>query len=139
MAKKSENENGLVAEARTDFKTSDGALVDVAEQAPVPRLLDYIFEAAVNATATDVHLDPHEDGMVIRYRIDGMLHDVLNVAPSTALALVSRVKVLSNLDIVERRHAQDGRLSVSLGDEDHDMRIGTIPTTCARSKRPEAA
>ncbi len=129
MAKKSENENGLTAEARTDFKTSDGALVDVAEQAPVPRLLDYIFEAAVNATATDVHLDPHEDGMVIRYRIDGMLHDVLNVAPSTALALVSRVKVLSNLDIVERRHAQDGRLSVSLGDEDHDMRIGTIPTT----------
>lgn len=129
MAKKRDKEEGISTAARTDFKTSDGALVDVAEQAPVPRLLDYIFEAAVDAKATDVHLDPHEDGMVIRYRIDGMLHDVLNVAPSTALALVSRVKVLSNMDIVERRHAQDGRISLDVGDEQHDVRTATVPTT----------
>jgi type II secretory ATPase GspE/PulE/Tfp pilus assembly ATPase PilB-like protein len=129
MAKKKEEEEVEAAEERSDFKTSDGALVDVAEQAPVPRLLDYIFEAAVDSQATDIHFDPHEDGMVIRYRIDGLLHDVLNVAPATALALVSRVKVLANMDIVERRHAQDGRISITVGEDEHDVRVATVPTT----------
>ncbi len=129
MAKGNKSQSVSASDAVYDFKTRDGALVDVAEQAPVPRLLDYIFEAAITARATDVHFDPHEDGLVIRYRIDGLLHDVLNVAPSTALALVSRIKVLSNLDIVERRHAQDGRLSVTIGEGEHDMRVATVPTT----------
>lgn len=129
MAKKQKGERDGLGEARYDFKTRDGSLVDVAEQAPVPRLLDYIFEAGINANATDIHLDQHEDGLVVRYRIDGMLHDVLNVAPSTALALVSRVKVLANMDIVERRHAQDGRMSISIGESDHDIRVATVPTT----------
>jgi len=129
MAKKNKGGNGPDTETSYDFKTSDGALVDVAEQAPVPRLLDYVFEAGVNANCTDVHFDPHEDGLVVRFRIDGILHDVLNVAPSTALALVSRIKVLSNMDIVERRHAQDGRLSVTLSGDEHDMRVATVPTT----------
>jgi len=128
MAKRNEEETAA-AEERHDFQTSDGALVDVAEQAPVPRLLDYIFEAAINAQSTDIHFDPHEDGMVIRYRIDGLLHDVLNVTPATALALISRIKVLANLDIVERRHAQDGRIGVTVGDQDHDVRVATVPTT----------
>jgi len=129
MAKKTKGGNGPDTETSYDFKTSDGALVDVAEQAPVPRLLDYIFEAGINANSTDIHFDPHEDGLVVRFRIDGILHDVLNVAPSTALALVSRIKVLSNMDIVERRHAQDGRLSVTLAGGEHDMRVATVPTT----------
>jgi len=129
MAKKKQEEPAAPVEERSDFVTSDGALVDVAEQAPVPRLLDYIFEAAINANSTDIHFDPHEDGLVIRYRIDGMLHDVLNVAPSTALALISRIKVLANLDIVERRHSQDGRISVTVNDEPHDVRVATVPTT----------
>ncbi|MHC4712288.1 MAG: GspE/PulE family protein [Planctomycetota bacterium] len=130
MAKKKESQKVAGKDAQYDFKTTDGALVDVAEQAPVPRLLDYVFEAAIGSRATDVHFDPHEDGLVIRYRIDGLLHDVLNVAPSTALAVVSRLKVLANMDIVERRHSQDGRLSVAVGDHgEHDMRVGTVPTT----------
>lgn len=129
MARKNKDGDGPSTETSYDFKTSDGALVDVAEQAPVPRLLDYVFEAAVGATSTDIHFDPHEDGLVVRFRIDGILHDVLNVAPATALALVSRIKVLSNMDIVERRHAQDGRLSVTVSGGEHDMRVGTVPTT----------
>ncbi len=129
MARKNDEEPAAPIEPRSDFKTSDGALVDVADQAPVPRLLDYIFEAAVNANTTDIHFDPHEDGLVIRFRIDGELHDVLNIAPATALAVVSRIKVLANMDIVERRHGQDGRISVTIGDHEHDVRVGTVPTT----------
>ena len=129
MAKKKEEQAVAMGQERSDFKTSDGALIDVAEQAPVPRLLDYVFEAAVNSNATDIHFDPHEDGMVIRYRIDGFLHDVLNVAPATAMALISRIKVLANMDIVERRHAQDGRISVTVGEQEHDVRVATVPTT----------
>jgi type IV pilus assembly protein PilB len=129
MAKKKGEEIAVTNEGQHDFRTSDGALVDVAEQAPVPRLLDYIFEAAVDANATDVHFDPHEDGMVIRFRIDGFLHDVLNVAPATALAVVSRIKVLANMDIVERRHAQDGRIGITVGEVEHDVRVATVPTT----------
>lgn len=129
MGKKKDEEAAVTGEGQHDFRTSDGALVDVAEQAPVPRLLDYVFEAAVDANATDIHFDPHEDGMVIRFRIDGMLHDVLNIAPATALAAVSRVKVLANMDIVERRHAQDGRISITVGEHEHDVRVATVPTT----------
>jgi len=129
MAKSDEQEPQPVAEEQMDFKTSDGALIDVADQAPIPRLLDYIVEAATTAKATDIHFDPHEDGLIIRFRVDGVLHDVMNVPPSTALSLVSRIKVLANLDIVERRHAQDGRISFAVGEEQHDMRIGTVPTT----------
>ena len=129
MAKKTPQEPAEPVAERSDFKTSDGALVDVAEQAPVPRLLDYIFEAAIDAKATDIHFDPHEDGLVVRYRIDGMLHDVLNVAPATALAVVSRIKVLANMDIVERRHAQDGHIGITVGEESHDVRVATVPTT----------
>ncbi len=129
MARKRQGGSGPENETLYDFKTSDGALIDVAEQAPVPRLLDYIFEAGITANSTDIHFDWHEDGLVVRFRIDGVLHDVLNVAPSTALALVSRLKVLANMDIVERRHAQDGRLSVTLFGNEHDMRLATVPTT----------
>lgn len=129
MAKKKDGEVANAGEDRYDFKTSDGNLLDVAEQAPITKLLDYILEAGVNSTATDIHFDPHEDGMVIRFRIDGILHDVMNVVPSTALALVSRVKVMANMDIVERRHSQDGRITLEIGEDAHDARISTLPTT----------
>ncbi|HOV32724.1 MAG TPA: ATPase, T2SS/T4P/T4SS family [Candidatus Hydrogenedens sp.] len=87
-----------------------------------------ILEGAVKAGATDIHLDPQEPEMRVRYRIDGILHDVMSIHPSMQGAVVSRIKILSDLDITETRHPQDGHMNLEVEGRELDIRVATLPT-----------
>jgi len=114
--------------------TSSGqkkALENIAREAsgmPVIKLVSTIIEGAVNAGATDVHLDPQEPEMRVRYRIDGILHDVMSIPPDIEQAVISRVKIMSDMDITETRHPQDGHISLEVAGMEYDVRVATLPT-----------
>lgn len=103
-------------------------LKEIAENAAAPELLDQIISRGFDSRATDIHFDPQQGRYRIRYRIDGQLHEVLEVESSDAHALVGRVKVISDLKIIERRHPQDGHFTFVHGDRPHTLRVSTIPT-----------
>lgn len=94
----------------------------------VRKLVDTIMASGINARATDIHFDPHEDGLRVRYRIDGILHDTMNIPLSSVSGVLTRLKVLGNLDITERRHAQDGRIGRIIDGREIEMRVATVPT-----------
>ena len=100
-------------------------LVDVVGPGP---LVDLLLERAFELGATDVHFDPRADGLMVRLRVDGMMHDILLLEPATAPQVVSRLKLLAGMDITERRHAQDGHIASSALKEQRDVRIGSCPT-----------
>jgi len=111
--------------------TEKPLLEEVARQAagvPVVKLVTTILEGAINAGATDIHLDPQDPEMRVRYRIDGILHDVMSIPREIQNAVVSRIKIISDMDITETRHPQDGHLSLSMADMEYDVRIATLPT-----------
>ncbi|GAC1467670.1 MAG: hypothetical protein NVSMB9_09540 [Isosphaeraceae bacterium] len=99
-----------------------------ASNAPLPELVGQFFDKAIECRATDIHFDPQENGLRIRFRIDGQLQDILTLEPALTTAVISRIKVLSNLNIVERRHSQDGRVTIQHLNRPRDLRIATFPT-----------
>lgn len=99
-----------------------------ASGATVIKLVSTIIEGAVNSGATDIHLDPQEPEMRVRYRIDGVLHDVMSIPENIELAVISRIKILAELDITETRHPQDGHISTDIGGKEFDIRVATLPT-----------
>jgi len=99
-----------------------------ASGVPVMKLVTTIIEGAVNSGATDIHLDPQDPEMRVRYRIDGILHDVMSIPIETQNAVVSRIKIMSDMDITETRHPQDGHISMEIGDQEFDIRVATLPT-----------
>ena len=104
---------------------------EIAQQAagvPVIKLVQTIIEGAANSGATDIHLDPQEPEMRVRYRIDGVLHDVMSIPPEIEPAVVSRLKIMADIDITETRHPQDGHISVDVGEMEFDIRVATMPT-----------
>lgn len=101
------------------------SLVDVV--GPVP-LVDLLLERAFELGATDVHLDPREDGLHVRLRLDGLLHDILTLGADLAPQVVSRLKLMAKMDITERRLAQDGHIASSLLRRQRDIRVGSCPT-----------
>ena len=101
---------------------------DSANQAPAIRLVNSIIERAVTERASDIHLEPREDEFSVRMRIDGLLRDILTVPRELQSAVIARLKVMSNLDIAERRVPQDGRFNVKVKDKDIDLRVSTLPT-----------
>jgi len=103
------------------------AIAAEASGASVIKLVNTILHGAVNSGATDVHLDPQEPEMRIRYRIDGVLHDVMSVPKETVQAVVSRVKIMADMDITENRRPQDGHFSLDLEDREFDVRVATMP------------
>ncbi|GMW01583.1 MAG: hypothetical protein AMXMBFR84_27200 [Candidatus Hydrogenedentota bacterium] len=103
-------------------------IVREAQGAPVVKLVSTIIEGAVNSGATDIHMDPQEPEMRVRYRIDGVLHDVMSIAPEIEAAVISRIKILADLDITETRRPQDGHISLEVGDDEFDVRVATLPT-----------
>jgi len=105
----------------------DAADSDDVDQTPTVRLLDALLGDAVRAHASDVHVEPQREGIRIRYRIDGVLRDVLTVPRSAGPGMVSRLKIMSGLDIAERRVPQDGRARVSVDDHTLDARVSTLP------------
>ena len=103
-------------------------IVKEAEGAPVIKLVSTIIEGAINSGATDIHLDPQEPEMRVRYRIDGVLHDVMSIAPEIEAAVISRVKIMSDLDITETRRPQDGHIRIESKEREFDVRVATLPT-----------
>ena len=95
---------------------------------PAVRLVSNIISVAYNKKASDIHIDPQASGMVARVRVDGVLRDVLQVPAALSTQLVSRIKIISDLDIAERRAPQDGRFMVRIGDKRLDLRVSTLPT-----------
>lgn len=91
--------------------------------------VELLLERATQLRATDIHLDPNENGLRVRLRVDGMLHDVLQVPPEQSLQMVSRVKLMAEMDISEKRLAQDGHISRQFLDQRRDVRVGSGPTT----------
>jgi type IV pilus assembly protein PilB len=114
----------------------DGQIADLekmAREALVIKLVNLLIHQAVQERATDIHLEPHEKLLKVRYRIDGALHDAASPPKSLHLAIVSRVKILAEMDIAERRLPQDGRVRVRLGDRQIDLRVSTLPTLYGES------
>jgi type IV pilus assembly protein PilB len=99
-----------------------------AEGAPIIRLTNNIIAVALKKGASDIHIEPMEKGLRVRYRIDGVLRQEMMLPKKVQLPLVSRVKIISRLDITERRMPQDGRITLKLGNKSIDFRVSTIPT-----------
>jgi len=104
-------------------------LMDTEDDAPVIRLINAILSQAVREQASDVHIETFEDKLVVRFRIDGVLTEVLSPKRMLAPLLVSRLKVMAKLDIAEKRVPQDGRISIRLAGHAVDLRVSTIPST----------
>lgn len=102
-------------------------LLDDADDAPVIRLINGILQEAIRARASDVHVEPYETRLSVRYRIDGTLSEKLALPARLAPVLVSRVKVMARLDIAQKRIPQDGRFSLNLGERRIDVRVSTLP------------
>jgi len=98
------------------------------EEAPVIKLANLILVQAIKDRASDIHLEPFEKSMRLRYRLDGVLADATPPPKSMQLALASRLKIMSSLDIAERRLPQDGRMRVKVGGRDYDIRVSVLPT-----------
>ena len=108
-------------------------LQELASQPPVVKLLNLILLQSIKDRASDVHFEPFEDKYAIRYRVDGILYDITNPPKNLALAISSRIKVMANLDIAERRLPQDGRIMISVEGKNVDLRISTLPTVFGES------
>jgi general secretion pathway protein E len=104
-------------------------LMDLAQRAPIIRLVNTILFQAARSRASDIHVEPYEHEVKVRFRIDGVLHHRFSQPKQFAAALVSRLKVMAHLDIAERRLPQDGRTGVKIGDKEIDIRVSTIPTS----------
>lgn len=107
-------------------RTSD--LLSGDEDAPVIRLINGILQEAIRTRASDIHIEPYETRLAVRFRIDGALRDMLSLSERLAPLLVSRVKVMAQLDIAKKRVPQDGRFSLNLGDRAVDVRVSTLPS-----------
>ncbi len=103
-------------------------LKDLASEAPVIRLVNQIVFRAVETRASDIHIEPFEDRLRIRYRYDGVLHEMESPPPRLIPAIVSRIKIMARLDIAERRLPQDGRIKLAVRGQEVDFRVSTIPS-----------
>lgn len=120
QAVKSTNEEIAARQANTNVKT-------ITQDSPISKALTSILEFAVKSKASDIHIEPLEDGLVIRCRIDGVLRKVMELPKAIEPALVSRIKILSNLKIDEHRIPQDGQFAVLVADKEVDLRIAISP------------
>ncbi|WP_316205382.1 GspE/PulE family protein [Bradyrhizobium sp. SZCCHNS3004] len=130
QASHDETRVGTVAEAS---EADVQRLRDIASEAPIIRLVNQIIANAVEARASDVHIEPNVDQVLVRYRIDGVLRSVQVLSADLRAAVTSRVKIMSKLDIAERRLPQDGRIKIAVRGIDIDFRVSTIPTAFGES------
>jgi type IV pilus assembly protein PilB len=127
--RREENNLGDVAEAlRAEQVAAAPDLTLASEDAPIVRYVNSLLEQAIQNRASDLHLEPTENDMRVRYRIDGVLHEVDTVPRHVQGALVSRLKIMSNVDITERRVPQNGRITVQVNQRSIDLRLATLPT-----------
>jgi type IV pilus assembly protein PilB len=123
-------ENIDVTASRVEDQEVDlAALRQQVEDAPVVRLVNLMMAEAIDARASDIHVEPARDRVTVRFRIDGVLHEVMKPPKHLQMAIISRIKVLADLDIAIRLLPQDGRLTVHLPDREVDLRVSTLPTS----------
>jgi general secretion pathway protein E len=103
-------------------------LLDSEDNAPIIRLINALLTQAIKDNASDIHIEPYENRLVVRLRVDGVLREALQTRRAVAGAVVSRIKVMSKLDIAEKRLPQDGRISLRVGGRAIDVRVSTIPS-----------
>jgi len=117
-----------MSDVPSDFGAMLGISSSSSEDAPVVKLLQTVFEEALKTRASDVHIEPQEKSLIIRFRIDGVLHVQTEADSKISTALVLRLKLMSGLDISEKRLPQDGRFAIKLRNSNVDVRISTMPT-----------
>ncbi len=108
-------------------------LRDMASEAPVIRLVNLIVQRAVQSRASDIHIEPFEGQLKVRYRVDGVLQEVESPPSSSTAAVISRIKIMANLNIAERRLPQDGRIPLRVQGKEFDLRVSTVPTLYGES------
>ena len=116
----------LIQETEEDIDL--GELKGAVEEAPVVKLVNLILSEAITRGASDIHLEPYEKSLRVRYRIDGVLYDVMQPPAKLRAALSSRIKIMAELDIAERRLPQDGRIKLKIKNRAVDLRVSTLPT-----------
>ena len=104
-------------------------LLDDTSDAPIIKLVNHILSESIKARASDIHFEPYQDGFKVRYRVDGILYDLLSPPKWIQPSLISRIKVVAKLNIAEKRLPQDGRIEVKAGDQEIDIRVSTLPTS----------
>ena len=117
----------VMREVEQAMKNED--LLDVSARAPVIKVVNLMLFEAVTRRASDVHVQPYEDKLAVRFRVDGVLYDMFDPPKALQEEIISRIKVMGGMNIAERRLAQDGRATVEVGDRVVDLRIATLPTT----------
>ena len=120
----------ISAQAAEDLSLDEdlSQVKDVSEDAPIVKLVNMLIGQAVDDRASDIHIEPTEHDLRIRYRIDGVLHEVMRPAKSIQAGVISRLKIMADINIAERRIPQDGRVNVTLGGKQIDLRVATLPT-----------
>jgi len=106
-----------------------GDLLDETSDAPIIKLLNLLLSGAVKDRASDIHIEPYQGNVRVRYRIDGILYDILSLPRKIHSPLASRVKIMASLNIAEKRLPQDGRIEIKIADRSVDIRVSTIPTS----------
>ncbi len=110
------------------FNADVQQLKDLASEAPVIRLVSLLITNALEMRASDIHVEPFENRLIVRYRVDGVLHEVESPPKRLSAAVISRIKIMANLDIAERRLPQDGRIRLRVQGKEIDLRVSTVPT-----------
>lgn len=121
---------GMAQEAADELDATDDVttLTEVVEDAPIVKFVNLLITQAVNDRASDIHVEPAERDLRIRFRIDGVLHEVMRSPKTIQAGVISRLKVMADINIAERRIPQDGRMSLTVGGSAVDLRVATLPT-----------
>ena len=132
-----DHDNDISEELSDEFDLQDYAgsinatedLLSGNNDTPIIKLINGVISQAIKNRASDIHFEPYEDHIIVRFRVDGILKEILKQDSKIASVLISRIKIISGLDISERRLPQDGRVSLSLGDKNVDVRVSTLPSS----------
>lgn len=133
LSKLGDGDGGVLFEELKDKKKGSYNIEDMVNNPPVVKLLNLILATAIKAQASDVHFEPFENEFKVRYRVDGILYEMESPPLHLALPIISRIKVLSSLNISETRLPQDGRILLSVGGHPVDLRVSTLPTIAGES------
>lgn len=123
-----EEDDEEAAEAAADEQAGQVDIRDVASEAPIIKLVNSVISQGVDDRASDLHFEPQEKELVIRFRVDGVLHEIMSVPKRMQAGVLSRLKVMADIDIAERRIPQDGRIGLTVGGKPIDIRVASMPT-----------
>lgn len=108
-------------------------LLESADEAPIIRLVNSLMFRAVKQKASDIHIEPFEKELIVRFRVDGVLYDIMHPPKKAMAAIISRIKIMANLNIAEKRLPQDGRIRIKIAGKDIDIRVSSVPTAYGES------